>query len=116
MIDSQKPERSEPAGPSGEGLSASAALSMPSLHTLQGVLERIEPLVVNAGHDPSQPDSAASLLTSLNQLGERQLVSVVKWAKGVPGKPDYLALLPSTTTVMKVLSGIFMECPLVLSH
>lgn len=50
------------------------------------ILESIEPEVVNAGHDCGQPDSAASLLTSLNELGERQLVKVVKWAKGLPGK------------------------------
>ncbi|XP_061090341.1 androgen receptor-like isoform X2 [Conger conger] len=49
------------------------------------ILEAIEPEVVNAGHDYGQPDSAASLLTSLNELGERQLVKVVKWAKGMPG-------------------------------
>ncbi|XP_076025094.1 progesterone receptor-like [Genypterus blacodes] len=49
------------------------------------ILESIEPEVVNAGHDCSQPDSSATLLTSLNELGERQLVKVVKWAKGLPG-------------------------------
>ncbi|XP_053340908.1 androgen receptor [Clarias gariepinus] len=49
------------------------------------ILESIEPEVVNAGHDHAQPDSAAALLTSLNELGERQLVKVVKWAKGLPG-------------------------------
>ncbi|XP_013862230.1 androgen receptor [Austrofundulus limnaeus] len=49
------------------------------------ILESIEPEVVNAGHDCGQPDSAVSLLTSLNELGERQLVKVVKWAKGLPG-------------------------------
>ncbi|XP_024866192.1 androgen receptor isoform X1 [Kryptolebias marmoratus] len=49
------------------------------------ILESIEPEVVNAGHDCGQPDSAAGLLTSLNELGERQLVKVVKWAKGLPG-------------------------------
>ncbi|KAJ8394436.1 hypothetical protein AAFF_G00046470 [Aldrovandia affinis] len=49
------------------------------------ILETIEPDVVNAGHDYGQPDTAATLLTSLNELGERQLVKVVKWAKGLPG-------------------------------
>ncbi|NP_001266544.1 androgen receptor [Oreochromis niloticus] len=49
------------------------------------ILESIEPEVVNAGHDCGQPDSADTLLTSLNELGERQLVKVVKWAKGLPG-------------------------------
>uniref|UniRef100_A0A8C8RSG6 Androgen receptor n=1 Tax=Pelusios castaneus TaxID=367368 RepID=A0A8C8RSG6_9SAUR len=49
------------------------------------VLEAIEPGVVCAGHDNNQPDSFAALLTSLNELGERQLVHVVKWAKALPG-------------------------------
>ncbi|KAM9179870.1 androgen receptor [Mergus octosetaceus] len=49
------------------------------------VLEAIEPAVVCAGHDNSQPDSFSNLLTSLNELGERQLVYVVKWAKALPG-------------------------------
>lgn len=50
------------------------------------VLEAIEPGMVCAGHDNNQPDSFAALLTSLNELGERQLVHVVKWAKALPGK------------------------------
>ncbi|XP_077360172.1 androgen receptor-like [Festucalex cinctus] len=49
------------------------------------ILESIEPEVVNAGHDCGLPDSPGSLLSSLNELGERQLVKVVKWAKGLPG-------------------------------
>ncbi|CAM5140510.1 unnamed protein product [Eretmochelys imbricata] len=49
------------------------------------VLEAIEPGVVCAGHDNNQADSFAALLTSLNELGERQLVHVVKWAKALPG-------------------------------
>ncbi|XP_053932052.1 androgen receptor isoform X1 [Cuculus canorus] len=49
------------------------------------VLEAIEPGMVCAGHDNSQPDSFSNLLTSLNELGERQLVYVVKWAKALPG-------------------------------
>ncbi|XP_069748822.1 androgen receptor isoform X1 [Narcine bancroftii] len=49
------------------------------------VLQSIEPDMVYAGHDNTQPDTSASLLTSLNELGERQLVRVVKWAKFLPG-------------------------------
>ncbi|XP_066496304.1 androgen receptor [Tiliqua scincoides] len=49
------------------------------------VLEAIEPGMVCAGHDNNQPDSFAALLTSLNELGERQLIHVVKWAKALPG-------------------------------
>lgn len=54
--------------------------------SLLSVLQTIEPALVNAGHDHALPDSAESLLTSLNELGERQLVAVVRWAKALPGK------------------------------
>ncbi|XP_078258948.1 progesterone receptor-like isoform X1 [Rhinoraja longicauda] len=53
--------------------------------TLISILQIIEPEVVYAGYDNSQPDSSNYLLTSLNRLCERQLVAVVKWAKSVPG-------------------------------
>ncbi|XP_041692750.1 androgen receptor-like isoform X1 [Coregonus clupeaformis] len=72
-----------------EGYAASQAHALgpsPSLHpSLLNVLSSIEPGMVNAGHDTSQPDCFASLLSSLNELGERQLVSVVNWAKAMPG-------------------------------
>lgn len=87
-IDSHRPsDKVEPPRPSEGALSSNSSTltNQPPLPMLLSILEHIEPMVVNAGHDSAQPDSAASLLTSLNQLGERQLVSVVKWAKGVPG-------------------------------
>ncbi|XP_042196675.1 androgen receptor isoform X1 [Callorhinchus milii] len=49
------------------------------------VLQVIEPDMVYAGYDNTQPDTSSSLLTSLNELGERQLVHFVKWAKVLPG-------------------------------
>lgn len=52
---------------------------------LINLLISIEPDMIYAGHDNTQPDSSSSLLTSLNQLGERQLLSVVKWSKSLPG-------------------------------
>lgn len=73
-------------------LAASQALALgipPTLRSclsLLSVLQTIEPTLVNAGHDHAQPDSPESLLTSLNELGERQLVTVVRWAKAIPGK------------------------------
>lgn len=66
--------------------SPKCSLNFPTQVAFLNVLEAIEPVVVNSGHDHAQPDSAACLLTSLNELGERQLVKVVKWAKGLPGK------------------------------
>ncbi|KAG7464884.1 hypothetical protein MATL_G00170380 [Megalops atlanticus] len=66
-------------------ISPKSSLSFQTKSMFLNILEAIEPVVVNAGHDHAQPDSAATLLTSLNELGERQLVKVVKWAKGLPG-------------------------------
>ncbi|XP_061106105.1 androgen receptor isoform X2 [Conger conger] len=66
-------------------ISPKSGLSFPSQLVFLNILEAIEPEVVNAGHDYGQNDSAATLLTSLNELGERQLFKVVKWAKGLPG-------------------------------
>ncbi|KAM3869271.1 androgen receptor [Diretmus argenteus] len=66
-------------------ISPKSGLNMDSRLVFLSILESIEPEVVNAGHDHGQPDSAPTLLTSLNELGERQLVKVVKWAKGLPG-------------------------------
>ncbi|XP_019337582.2 progesterone receptor isoform X2 [Alligator mississippiensis] len=52
---------------------------------LISVLQGIEPEVVYAGYDNTKPETPSSLLTSLNQLCERQLLSVVKWSKSLPG-------------------------------
>ncbi|XP_064297387.1 progesterone receptor isoform X1 [Phalacrocorax carbo] len=49
------------------------------------VLRGIEPEVVYAGYDNTKPETPSSLLTSLNQLCERQLLCVVKWSKLLPG-------------------------------
>uniref|UniRef100_A0A3Q4BF50 Androgen receptor n=1 Tax=Mola mola TaxID=94237 RepID=A0A3Q4BF50_MOLML len=68
-----------------QNISPKSGLNFNSQVVFLNILESIEPEVVNAGHDYCQPDSAATLLTSLNELGERQLVKVVKWAKGLPG-------------------------------
>ncbi|XP_059202001.1 androgen receptor-like isoform X2 [Centropristis striata] len=84
---------SEP-GSAAAGAQTSQALALgipPTLRSclsLLSVLQAIEPAVVNAGHDHAQPDSPVSLLTSLNELGERQLVTVVRWAKAIPGFRD----------------------------
>ncbi|XP_053316648.1 mineralocorticoid receptor isoform X2 [Spea bombifrons] len=49
------------------------------------ILENIEPDVVYAGYDPTQPDTAEYLLSSLNRLAGKQMIQVVKWAKLIPG-------------------------------
>ncbi|KAI4873456.1 hypothetical protein NFI96_027306 [Prochilodus magdalenae] len=83
-VEQAEPAKNEP----GQAVAVRPVSPKPALQTHHGllnILELIEPAVVNAGHDQAQPDSADSLLTSLNELGERQLVTIVKWAKGMPG-------------------------------
>ncbi|XP_063303461.1 glucocorticoid receptor [Pelobates fuscus] len=53
--------------------------------TLISLLEVIEPEVLYAGYDCTVPETAWRLMSSLNMLGGRQVVSVVKWAKAIPG-------------------------------
>lgn len=91
-------EGSGPSMPSSSGsieliqnASPKVSLTFHSQLVFLSILESIEPEVVNAGHDHAQPDSADALLTSLNELGERQLVKVVKWAKGLPGESQEAA-------------------------
>ncbi|CAG5878293.1 unnamed protein product [Menidia menidia] len=84
----KNPEEDHPVQEAAEvvhNLSPTSGPNFNSQLVFLNILESIEPEVVNAGHDCGQPDSAANLLTSLNELGERQLVKVVKWAKGLPG-------------------------------
>ncbi|XP_063346110.1 androgen receptor-like isoform X2 [Pelmatolapia mariae] len=71
-----------------QALGAAIPPPLQSCLSLLSILQAIEPALVNAGHDPAQPDSPMSLLTSLNELGERQLVTVVRWAKAIPGFRD----------------------------
>lgn len=85
----KSPEEDHPVQEAAEvppNMSPKSGPNMNSQMVFLNILESIEPEVVNAGHDCGQPDSAAGLLTSLNELGERQLVKVVKWAKGLPGR------------------------------
>ncbi|XP_043555411.1 mineralocorticoid receptor isoform X3 [Chiloscyllium plagiosum] len=58
----------------------------PHIHpSLITILEAIEPEVVYASYDSSQADTTNHLLSSLNKLAEKQMVRIVKWAKGLPG-------------------------------
>lgn len=85
----KNPEEDHPVHEPAEfaqNVSPKSGVNFNSQLVFLNILESIEPDVVNAGHDCGQPDSAANLLTSLNELGERQLVKVVKWAKGLPGR------------------------------
>ncbi|XP_053573132.1 glucocorticoid receptor isoform X2 [Bombina bombina] len=53
--------------------------------TLISLLEVIEPEVLYSGYDSTLPDSTWRLMSTLNMLGGRQVVSAVKWAKAIPG-------------------------------
>ncbi|XP_017347885.1 glucocorticoid receptor isoform X1 [Ictalurus punctatus] len=60
--------------------------SMPQLvPTMLSLLKAIEPEIVYAGYDSSIPDTSTRLMTTLNRLGGRQVISAVKWAKALPG-------------------------------
>uniref|UniRef100_UPI00398F1276 glucocorticoid receptor-like n=1 Tax=Pristiophorus japonicus TaxID=55135 RepID=UPI00398F1276 len=53
--------------------------------TMISILEMIEPDLLYAGYDSSLPDTPNRLLSGLNNLGGLQMISVVKWAKTLPG-------------------------------
>nr|3GN8_A Chain A, Glucocorticoid receptor 2 [Homo sapiens]3GN8_B Chain B, Glucocorticoid receptor 2 [Homo sapiens]6W9K_A Chain A, Glucocorticoid Receptor [synthetic construct] len=53
--------------------------------TLISLLEVIEPEVLYSGYDSTLPDTSTRLMSTLNRLGGRQVVSAVKWAKALPG-------------------------------
>ncbi|XP_062983188.1 progesterone receptor [Elgaria multicarinata webbii] len=66
-------------------LSFSPSQDIQFIPPLISVLQGIEPEVVYAGYDNTQPETPSALLTSLNVLCERQLLCVVKWSKSLPG-------------------------------
>ncbi|XP_071773093.2 glucocorticoid receptor [Centroberyx gerrardi] len=60
--------------------------SMPQLvPTMLSLLKAIEPDTIYAGYDSTLPDTSTRLMTTLNRLGGRQVISAVKWAKALPG-------------------------------
>ncbi|MEQ2168495.1 Glucocorticoid receptor, partial [Goodea atripinnis] len=59
---------------------------MPQLvPTMLSLLNAIEPDTIYAGYDGTLPDTSTRLMTTLNRLGGRQVISAVKWAKALPG-------------------------------
>ncbi|XP_070693188.1 glucocorticoid receptor [Pempheris klunzingeri] len=59
---------------------------MPQLvPTMLSLLKAIEPDTICAGYDSTLPDTSTRLMTTLNRLGGRQVISAVKWAKALPG-------------------------------
>lgn len=59
---------------------------MPQLvPTMLSLLKAIEPDTLYAGYDSGIPDTSIRLMTTLNRLGGRQVISAVKWAKALPG-------------------------------
>ncbi|XP_040903395.1 glucocorticoid receptor [Toxotes jaculatrix] len=59
---------------------------MPQLvPTMLSLLKAIEPDTIYAGYDSTLSDTSTRLMTSLNRLGGRQVISAVKWAKALPG-------------------------------
>ncbi|KAM4701206.1 progesterone receptor isoform 2-T2 [Discoglossus pictus] len=66
-------------------ISTSSTQELQYIPELLHILQSIEPEVVYAGYDNTQPETPSALLSSLNQLCERQLLCVVKWSKSLPG-------------------------------
>ncbi|XP_058505550.1 glucocorticoid receptor [Solea solea] len=59
---------------------------MPQLvPTMLSLLKAIEPETIYAGYDSTLPITSTRLMTTLNRLGGRQVISAVKWAKSLPG-------------------------------
>uniref|UniRef100_A0A8C1HKG0 Glucocorticoid receptor n=1 Tax=Cyprinus carpio carpio TaxID=630221 RepID=A0A8C1HKG0_CYPCA len=60
--------------------------AMPQLvPTMLSLLKAIEPEIIYAGYDSTIPDTSTRIMTTLNRLGGRQVISAVKWAKALPG-------------------------------
>uniref|UniRef100_A0AAQ4PUG1 Glucocorticoid receptor n=1 Tax=Gasterosteus aculeatus aculeatus TaxID=481459 RepID=A0AAQ4PUG1_GASAC len=57
----------------------------PLIPTMLSLLKAIEPDTIYAGYDSTLPDTSTRLMTTLNRLGGRQVISAVKWAKALPG-------------------------------
>ncbi|XP_056586328.1 glucocorticoid receptor-like isoform X2 [Triplophysa dalaica] len=78
---------SEPASPLPDDRMCSLVpKAMPQLvPTMLSLLKAIEPEIIYAGYDSTLPDTSTRLMTTLNRLGGRQVVSAVKWAKALPG-------------------------------
>ncbi len=88
----QQPQ--QPATPEVSQLSPPALLdarplvpkAMPQLvPSMLSLLKAIEPDTIYAGYDGTLPDTSTRLMTTLNRLGGRQVISAVKWAKALPG-------------------------------
>ncbi|KAL2077543.1 hypothetical protein ACEWY4_027047 [Coilia grayii] len=76
-------ELSPPALPEARPLVPKA---MPQLvPSMLSLLKAIEPETIYAGYDGTLPDTSTRLMTTLNRLGGRQVISAVKWAKALPG-------------------------------
>ncbi|XP_056625310.1 glucocorticoid receptor [Triplophysa dalaica] len=77
------PERNLPPLPEARAL---VPKPMPQLvPTMLSLLKAIEPDTIYAGYDSTIPDTSTRLMTTLNKLGGRQVISAVKWAKALPG-------------------------------
>lgn len=85
---------SEPASPLPDDRMCSLVpKAMPQLvPTMLSLLKAIEPEIIYAGYDSTLPDTSTRLMTTLNRLGGRQVVSAVKWAKALPGEQDLSTL------------------------
>ncbi|XP_067314099.1 glucocorticoid receptor [Pseudorasbora parva] len=77
------PERNLPPLPEARALVPKPMSQL--VPTMLSLLKAIEPDTIYAGYDSTIPDTSTRLMTTLNRLGGRQVVSAVKWAKALPG-------------------------------
>lgn len=83
-------QQSNPPKPATPGLPVEARPLVPKcmpqlVPTMLSLLKAIEPETIYAGYDSTVPDTSTRLMTTLNRLGGRQVISAVKWAKALPG-------------------------------
>lgn len=83
-------QQNNPPKPTAPGLPVEARPLVPKcmpqlVPTMLSLLKAIEPETIYAGYDSTVPDTSTRLMTTLNRLGGRQVISAVKWAKALPG-------------------------------
>lgn len=83
-------QQSNPPKPTSPSLPVEARSLVPKcmpqlVPTMLSLLKAIEPETIYAAYDSTVPDTSTRLMTTLNRLGGRQVISAVKWAKALPG-------------------------------
>lgn len=100
---SNPPEVTSPPPVESYSLVLSGKFQPQLVPTMLSLLKAIEPDTIYAGYDSSLPDTSTRLMTTLNRLGGRRVISAVKWAKALPGEW-------TVTEVRLLLEKVFEQC------